>query len=487
MITLYYTIGNSDIVLDGKQRFSNFYINTKEIFNKLIPYYEDKLKFKNGIEIDSSFEINYNFSQKDKNITKRFKKIEFPIITALLDELCKNKRKPDKIYLFATEQVKQYPQDTIYTGKLIKLYIQKKYRISNVEIIKIQDNPSLFNKMLEYFSDFVNQKEEEISSNLYNIIQISAGTPQMYYSLAHNFMNKPGVLYYYIARENGKSTAYENKTFNSINKKNHLDIISSLLENFNYAGALNVVKKSPFRNDDILIKILNILTKKLNFNIDSEAFESARYVFEKEKNLFPDIYSEINGIYNKDKKYLFTEFYLQIEILFKINNYTGAVAMIFSFFDNIRQYLIEKLLDIKIDDVKNSISEKLNDSVTKIDGLRQKFENKENKVKIQVNTTNYEKIIEYFEENKNDNNCKIFREISKKFITDEFLEIRNKGPFAHGTKGISEEEISKIYGDGSNKMISDLKKLLGKLDLFVKNMTYKNYNAKIEEYIKQSI
>jgi hypothetical protein len=270
MITLYYNLGNSDVIVDDAQRFDSYYETTKSIYDqiknkiKMLTFNQDKITFKK----DQSIEYPFRKYAEDKTESKQLQYLSFPLISKLLARLSQDSKEPTKIYLFTTLQTPEHKKDTYYVACIMKIYLHKKIKINSEDIVikEISNNPSDYTKMIRYYSHFIEELTGEPDKQQYNIIQLSAGTPAMNFSLSHLLMNKPGALFYYIPDKPNKD-AYEDKTFNELNIKNHLNTIKELITHYDYNGALKVVKNSPFRNNQVLIKILFFFNDRKNFNV----------------------------------------------------------------------------------------------------------------------------------------------------------------------------------------------------------------------------
>ena len=479
MKALFYTVGNSDIKVNEYQRFYSFFDTTKELFSK-ISRFQDYLVFKKGLSVSNKKQVDFTFQiqhkKESKKTEEKLAEIQFPLISALIQYLIIENKKPSKLVLFCTHQEKFHPQDTRYAAELIKIQLIKKYRIENVEIAIIKDNPSDLEKMMLYFNKFINQNYNEIKNNLFNIIQTSAGTPQMYLSLSFALMNMPGLKFYSISRQNEKSVVLENAAFEKINNERHFNSILMLIKNYSYSGAKSIFETSPFRNNQIINWILTILIDKLNFNINDHTLECARNLNATNNPEFDPLIKEVFGLAGSDPKYNFTEFYNQIKVYFERKNYNSALALIFSLFDNLRQLLVEDLLNIKL---------------LMSDGKCRKLEEiiKKNNWESDFSNLNYDnpskpvltKILKKFAGQ--DERVKIFFKYHKKF--DEFQNLRNKGPFAHGTAGISEQNIFDKYMGGIPVILNDLKNMLEGIRYFSNETNYKKYNELIEKLMKE--
>lgn len=486
MNTLYYNLGISDIVVDGQQRFASLYETTKALYEALMKQTTINCDQK-GIQIPKGTVIQYPLREKngEETIQKEAANIEFPILSKLMNKLYEDGRKPELIYLFATNQESIHPKDTYYLALMIKVYLTKKFRIDDqkISIEKISENPSEYSRMIKIYRDFILKHEEKINIQRYNITQISAGTPAMNFALAQALMHTPGATFYNIP-DNKSKEAYEDKTFNELNLRKYIDTIKTLLDNYDYGGAQKIIRNSPFGNDEVLNKIIKVLNHRKNFHITEKIMNyDVRFVAENAGNRFPNIYDDMYYLYQQFPQYKYAEFYYQIKIYFSTYNFTGAIALIFSFFDNLMQHLVEQLLNIQLDDVKNNQSEKLKAAIERNDALNKKFEEKKLNKKRPSGKVLH-KIISFFKDQ--DKGAKAFIESHHKF--EKFQDIRNHGPFAHGTKGISKQRIEEQYEGTIQNLINDLKTLLTKMNLFINkeevSFAYDTYNAKIIEYIK---
>lgn len=92
-----------------------------------------------------------NIYEKSKELYEN-KNFDFDAI--LLEPLVKELIKEyeiERIFLFATEQQPVNQKDTIYTARIIKEILIKKFNINNIEIIQVHDNPSDYDEMLKVY------------------------------------------------------------------------------------------------------------------------------------------------------------------------------------------------------------------------------------------------------------------------------------------------------------------------------------------------
>src|SRR6266511_3086444 len=134
MNTLFYMVGNSDIMLDGTGRFDGYFETLEKLYESLLPV-KEKLTFNHGLELKlGGNEISYELSVNRNPQNKIFRRMEFPLLCGLIDDLLTKKRKPKKVILFATRQSPVHKQDTLYAAKFIHLFLSKYYRIDRIEL-----------------------------------------------------------------------------------------------------------------------------------------------------------------------------------------------------------------------------------------------------------------------------------------------------------------------------------------------------------------
>jgi len=483
MITLFYTLGNSDICIDGNIRLNDFRNITKQVWEGISG--AKGLLFNRGI---SFYNPKDSFSYKLNQTEKKFEKLEFRMIDALLSCLIKDKKYPEKIVLFATEQDPLHKQDTIYLASIVQYYFNKKYKIHSERIIieKIKDNPSDMEKMMQYFARYVEDKDQEISTNLYNILQLSAGTSQMNMSLAHQMMIKRGVEYYYIDRLNqDQSIARKDNVFDFIHKRNVLNVINELLSNYEYDGVFKVIEHLNYNVDNDFRCLLQVTSDRKNFAVTEDTVNTSRNLvsdFDYYYKDFRKLFKFIRGLYQNEIVYCFAEFYYQISSYFEKAHFNQGVALIFSLFDNIRQYLFEKITGIKIK-VDNGICKELAEFIEKDQDLNKEIE-KSKLDKYKPTSVVLGKIIKYFSD-KNEI-AKMYNNIRKKLEPVERL--RNNGPFAHGMDGLNEKNIIRVYEGGIEMLLKDIKEFLEAVDVEIDtDLSYNGINKFLMKLIKTEI
>jgi hypothetical protein len=105
-----------------------------------------------------------------------------------------------EIFLLATLQKPQHPQDTYFNAILIKKILQNQYPNVPIHIRKITKNPSDYNLMLKFFSKFKKGlrlfwlRKHKHWGNHHVYINLTSSTPAIQISLLHLF---PYANFYY--------------------------------------------------------------------------------------------------------------------------------------------------------------------------------------------------------------------------------------------------------------------------------------------------
>jgi len=466
--TLFYSVGNSDVVINGYSRFPNFYETTKELsrlFNKELEICQgrnSKIK-RNRQGYDFQFVED---EIKIKEVSEKVKTIEFPLFAPLMEKL--KGEGIDKLYLFVTkqevtEQKLPHHQDTKYAGSLIKAYATEKYKIANVEPIEIKPDPSDYDLMAHFFTEFFKKKHGEVKNNIENFIAISAGTPAMITSIALNSIDLP-VRYFCIMRKTPYSEAQEVEIFHKINLERYIAIIKPLIFNYEYVLASEIAENSPLKSNFQLLNLIEIMGKRISFN-----FEEAMGLVHACSSELKEKLTDISRLANKEQEALCLEIFSLIEINFSKKDYLTGVAFIFNLMENIRGWLFEKHTKTKIEKKDNEFKD-FNDYIKNNCKLKKRLEKKELKYENSPNRRVLLEILKWINEQQPDQSLAKVLEFIERIETENktsahgkisLSDLRNQGPFAHGTKGVSEELLKEIYPlYGKDGIINDIKEFL---------------------------
>jgi len=464
---LFYFVGNSDVQLNGKRISEKFRDKTRELLETI----KQALNEGKTVIRSNGFKVNNE-------------EIEMPIFKSYLSFL-KNELDDLTIYFIYTDQKPSHDQDTIYAYKILKSYAEKKYKSLEIKELCIDQDPSDWDKMAEFFKLKMQELKAELDTSLSIYISISPGTPASYVSFAMHLLDYD-VKFIASKRENGESIAKEVSIFNKIKKENALDKIKILLDSYRYKNAIDFMSKSPLR----YMKNIEPLLESLHYCLN-EDFNSSMNKFkdlpEELKEKFKKYGRFISKIRKHDFLFKFQDLYWKIEIAKSCQQFVEFVALIFNFRENMVNYLLK---EIGIGDPK-----KVKEYIKENDELKKKFDSKKlwyEKPSIPV----IEEILSWKSEKDNNGKIKSFLDFSKflneaKQIDNEEISLsrlRNEGRFAHGGRATN-EEILNIFGGVDNilKRISNLITTVFDKDIGLNKNIYKEVNEQIVKYVKDEI
>ncbi len=419
---LLYTLGNSDIVLfsDTEVReLSRKFINFREATEILQREIERETKIENNMIITDGIEVE--LVKRDTRERERFlvKRIKFPLITPLI-KLLNDKFTLKKIFLLATDQKdrEKNRQDTIFLANITKNFIEKNFNIET-EIIKIRENPADYDKMSEWMKKFSKEHAKELKKYPCKCIQVAAGAPATYFTLAMEFLDE-NTRFYYISREKPKEgedgEPREINYFREILQNRAKERIERLLDKCLFAPAKEEIDNSPFRHQKWAKEILMILQILWDFNI-----RAALERFERLKEKEPEIAQKFENLEetltasNENKKVLIKLMKDIAEIYIDRDENTEAVMELFAINENIIKCFLEEI------------------------GIKLTKEEKRFPKKI-------EKLEKWCAEHPDDERTEKIKEFLKieKDVLEPLRDIRNLGRLTHGTWHITSKDIALI-------------------------------------------
>lgn len=465
--TLFYSIGNSDVVINDYARFNDFYKTTKILLCLLS---EELKACQGGNKKIKRNRQGYDFELvkrviplkiAQKEISEELKGIKFPLFVPLMERI--KKEGVDKLYLFATEQEPVHLKDTMSAASLIKIYAEERYKIEDVEIIKIAQNPSDYDLMAQFFAEFFERKHSEIKNNIENFISLSAGAPAITTAMALNSIGLP-VKYFYIMQKEPYSEVQEVKIFHKINLKRYISSIELLVRNYEYTLLGEIVENSPLRSNFQLLNLIEIMAKRISFNF-KEAMKLVHHCEPELKEKLVDVSQLAKG----EKDTLWLEIFSLIEINFFKKDYLTGVALIFNLMENIRNWFFEEKTGVRIKRVGNEFKD-FNQYIEDNSDLKEHLKNKDCEWEDNPSRVVLLEILNWInEKNPDEVFTKVLhfiRKVETQGQTSQYgmvslADLRNKGPFAHGTTGISEELLKQIYPPyGKDGIINDIKDFL---------------------------
>lgn len=463
---LLYAVGNSDIKINSHQRFGDF-LNTTGVVLDILKQSKEreitdegfKLPRKDKIQI--SLEIKGTKQTYDENLTT----LELPIFVPIMKWVMQDcHTKPDKIYLFGTEQKSPHHQDTIYAAQIIECFINEKYRMASENIIvkTIDESPFDYDQMADCFSRFF-EENPDLKMNAVNYISLTAGTPAESINIALGSMNLY-VKYLYLPHD-GSKKCKEVKLLSRLNLQKYAALIHGLINNYQYGSALDIGQQSPHGSNSQLLKLLEVMRRRVLFDFEG-AFckcmniESADQIIKGLRNDLSDLSQQ------KNEKKRLEELVYRVELAFKKKDYLEGIALLFSLIDNFLQYQFKISTGKQIKRTKREFRD-FNHFIQAKSYIKDKEKYLNN-----PNRPNLRELLSLVSKNElpiegmkeiNDfiNRLEQPKEVEGNEIS--ILELRNNGPYAHGNMGVTEELLEKLYQPyGARGIINDMKRCFRK-------------------------
>jgi len=457
--SLLYIVGNNDVKINGHQKFVDFH-NTTQVTLDILKRAKGKKITEKGFilpgndKIQISIEIKGTKQTFDEDLTT----IELPIFVPIIQKVMQDcHAKPDKIYLFGTEQIPSYHQDTIYAARLIEYYITEIYKIlsENIIIKKIEKSPFDYDQMAEYFAFFF-KENQDLKNNAINYISLTAGTPAETLNIALASMDL-SVKYLYLPRYSTKCK--EVRLLSQLNRQKYASIIKELINNYEYRSALEIARESPYGSNFQLLTLLEVMRRRILFDFE-EALKESRKIDVVDK-IIRNLVNNLADLSQLEEKKIIEELFYRIELSFKKKNYLEGIALLFSLVENLLQFQFKAATRKKIEKVNREFKE-FNEFILE----KSYIENKE-KYLNNPNRSNLRELLALISRNespiKGIDETNIFinqieRPVKINGKEISILDLRNRSPYAHGNMGITEDLLKKIYPPyGAEGIINDLK------------------------------
>ncbi len=488
-ISVVYTIGNSDIKLDGQyvnSRDKNFRKITKSLLAMMSEY---KYLFTKTQSTHRAMKI--------ATLQKKYI-IELPILDVFIRyieiEFHENHTAAD-YYFFITDQTDEQKnkQDTVFLFGIFKNFLKSiGVEESKIHSVKITDNPTNLTKMFEFTESFIRQNEEALKNydDIYTVL--GPGTPQMLNSILLNFSVFKNARFIYMPRQGTpQRITYPTKILSGEIK----DSVAKLVDNYEYSAALSLYEELPDseRKD---VNLLEAIVLRTNFDFDAayEAFNDYYNRINETNKFLNNLKNTFQKLKDKKEKELRKELYYEFCIRIMSKHYLEAIGMVFRFEEEILEIGVEKLLNIKIESKDNFKAFK--DAVKNNTALKNYLDR--NMIRwdsSSPNRTTYKEILEFFKKNikssaqwikKIINFCNSTEE-KRSGINMSLLELRNQTPFAHGFEGVSEEKIRNVFGS-PEVLPNKFKEILLLFDIKVEDMNDSEFPfVKINGYLKEKL
>ena len=309
-----------------------------------------------------------------------------------------------------------------------------------ISIDIIQGNPSDSDEMSRFFGDFVSKRERELRYAK-NYVFVGPGTPAINTTLSVS-MADFSTEYLYLKREGTSTEVVPLGFFKRLSRRKFSIVVGELIDSYDYAVAVNVVGGSPFSSDSTLEKVLFAMNERKNYNFE-RAYEMAGRLPEgsEEKKVLGSYLSDVIN----EKKSRLCAIYDDMCVYIKKKEYHAAMAMLFSFTDILSNQVFGLLykMDLNAENAKDRFRELVNGD----DELRKYLEERG----VRYDSLNVPCIDTLISKVIDDVNRSDFNNLQNKTLTlwkklreveadiKRLREVRNKGPFAHGYRGVSED------------------------------------------------
>ncbi|NQS90422.1 hypothetical protein HQ584_11615 [Patescibacteria group bacterium] len=455
---LLYVVGNSDVKINSHQRFGDF-LNTTRLVLGILKRGKEREIADEGYKLSGKDKIQISLEIKGakQNYNEDLTTIELPIFIPIMKWVMRDcHKKPDKIYLFGTKQKTRRSQDTIYTAQIIGLFVNEKYKIpfENIIVEKIEELPFDYDQMADYFIRFFEQNQD-LKKNVINYISLTAGIPAETTNIALGSMDL-SVKYLYLPR--GSKESKEVKLLSLIYRQKYASIIQELIKNYQYGSALDIALESPYGSNFQLLTLLEAMRRRILFDFYGALKECRKMhiVDQAIRNLMNNLadLSQMNG------QKILEELIYRVELSFKKKDYLEGIALLFSLTDNFLQYQFKASTGKKIEKINEEFRE-LNQFISEKSYIKDKEKYLNNPSRPNLRellslVSKNELPIEGIEKiNSFINRLERPENVGGKKIS--ILDLRNRGPYAHGNMGVTEELIKKIYPPyGADGIINDL-------------------------------
>lgn len=430
--------------------------------------------------------------------------ITFPIIAALLtyiNEILNGNKKDlqeedndaysTTFLLIASNQDSQHPMDTLYVCDLIKKYLIEYGKVKDVIIEEITCNVSNYDKVSGFFQSLMEKRKSlfENTLELYRIL--GPGTPAMntggmHLDFAFHVRNL-----YAERSSSGDTEIREMGFFSSFKKRDEAGNLKLFLANYNYKAAVMFLQKTFLRPENVIIDALTLVDYRKYMNYkegsrDSDVFNQCYIKQATDKSLYNFLYSQICFFYKLKNytpgsmdmiKIAAREFYFLMECDIKTGDYNALIAHLFTFFENLDEYLFYVLTDKTFIKAGKEGFKELREFLDDNDDIWvdiKKQTGKEDKNEMEpvyqikkIIFDNLEKrchqtdLIKEYREIQNDTICKL-------------RDLRNKGPFAHGYFGVNSDTFK-------SEMLYKEKGVNGLLELTLKVFKLNGFKLSIDE------
>lgn len=250
------------------------------------------------------------------------------------------------------------------------------------------------------------------------------------------------------------------------------DVISKLIDRYDYGGALQIINEIGLHDTDVSI-LIESCKYAINFDFQTSYKVLDKLSNEKKKiNKIIELQLNLKNLIDGRPNDIFAELIENIKFQLVNEEYIDFLGRVYRFKEAIFKYMfVKKHLNLKNFSFLLDVMSKRR--ILKM--LRKKYRI--------FNSNLIYGITTYI--NRYLSNEKKYKEIVKLLNSEKMtklIELRNNSIVGHGFRGVSREEIAKMYGNPYN-VLDDFKYCLNLLDI---KLVEDKYN-KINEFIRQEL
>lgn len=411
---------------------------------------------------ETYFDIrNDNIYEKSKELYEN-KNFDFDaiLLEPLVEELIKE-YEIERIFLFATEQQPVNQKDTIYTARIIKEILIKKFNINNIEIIQVHDNPSDYDEMLRFYEREIGKIPT--SADVVHI-SITGGTPAQNTAMLIRSLLKFGNIVQAVYKPMGTRETKKFKIGEEISRILLSEQLRVLNEKHLYGAAAELAEKyNLLRQREIYRLKAKEHRSQFDFEDSIKNLEKAltaasgeeKAIIKKEIEEIERLKGGLKGNELLGEEYflkyraLIRELYTNMKQKWEQAAYADFLGRLFRFEEALLRYVFEKETKAVTEKSKGG-HEDFERHVKSDNELLNFLEGKGIKLeRLEPNRMVLRLILEFWVREKGIGKLgQIYRFVDKinKPEDDSLADLRNKSILAHGFEGISKQDFEK-YGD----------------------------------------
>ncbi len=312
-------------------------------------------KKKNGSPLFNNKNV-YEESKK-LNEGKNFEDLELILLDPVISKISTH-FEIKKVFLISTEQVPQNEQDTKYCGEIAKKMLNNKYSFGDVvQLININENPADYDKMFEWYREFIKKIEcDKNDEDPFVFISLSGGTQQenmaLLFAAVLKFRDYTKAIYTSKTEKEAKEINIGLKLYDELLEERQ----NALEEAHLYSAA---AKLAESRGEYLSsIDILKAKAKRDLFDFEGELeilkrVKNHSKISVEEREEIRKRINEIHKLGKKDLKSLIMELYENMKVRWKQDAYADFLGRLFRFEEAVYYYLISQKFEVDVS-VKNN-------------------------------------------------------------------------------------------------------------------------------------